>query len=618
MKEFKVNDYITLKLEDGRTNIYVAGKLSKQCKFLLLSIPVKEISTFDEIESVDEAAERLDCKMEGSKAIGFNIPPKVEFWAHCSNMQVWAENNYDTRLIHSNLAFPLLKQLTKVDDPIAKAVFKEEIVKKLNSGYVNTILFLFEENYLEYLKKEELNNLDWNKIFEGFTQFCQRFDKIQFDSGYPIGDYIEKIRDFLRFLAKNIHSNLYFFKKFNEMNKNLQYLLISTLLITPEEIFPINLISSISIIKQRELDQLFQKVLYIYKNAYYIDIDLNTEILETLGKKGVDLIFLLIQQDIDIDYEYSLKENVAKNLTLFSNKFGRYINLKIRTFFSKISIKTIEEGIRKEYKNKGILNHLDIMETVSDAYNAYVQHFLSNIPKIDALEILLDEKLKIVENILGTYNNYKDLYSIQRLIPINLLEFVLRWIPKKEADVLNKLEQISDKKFNLLNGHEIIESPCIFVDDSRHVVKLGLGAVPLSQIPPEIANLKHLKRLVLTYTHINNVPEQIGELKELKELYLTANNITELPESICSLLKLEHLSVADNPLTKLPENIGNLKCLKHIDFYGTKIETLPESFFELYLDDYLYLPEHLCGYSLDKLQNVTKDVRPHRGPNVWI
>ncbi len=46
MKEFNVNEYITLKLEDGRTNIYIKGELFRQCKFLLLNIPVEEIKDF--------------------------------------------------------------------------------------------------------------------------------------------------------------------------------------------------------------------------------------------------------------------------------------------------------------------------------------------------------------------------------------------------------------------------------------------------------------------------------------------------------------------------------------------------------------------------------------------
>ncbi len=158
MKEFRVNNYITLKLEDGKTNIYVDGELFEQCKFLLLNIPVEKVSSLDEIESVDEAAENLSKKMERNEASEFKISPEVEFWAHCSNLQVWSEYNYDTRLIHSNLAFPLLKKLTEVGDPIAKRVFKEEIAKRLESGYWPVIEFLMKEEYTDYLSREELFN----------------------------------------------------------------------------------------------------------------------------------------------------------------------------------------------------------------------------------------------------------------------------------------------------------------------------------------------------------------------------------------------------------------------------------------------------------------------------
>lgn len=132
--EFKVNDFITLKLErvDGNveTVIYVAGKRFRQCKFLLLEIPVNEIQSFDDIVSIDEAAEKLDHSQERGDFYERKIPAEIEFWGHCSNMQVWYEHDYDTRLLHSNLAFPLLKKLTNVGDHLARRVFKEEIAKR--------------------------------------------------------------------------------------------------------------------------------------------------------------------------------------------------------------------------------------------------------------------------------------------------------------------------------------------------------------------------------------------------------------------------------------------------------------------------------------------------------
>jgi hypothetical protein len=103
--------------------------------------------------------EMLDNSLEeGNNKL--KISPETEFWGHCSNMQVWFENNYDTRLLHRNLAFPLLKKLTEVGDILAKKVFKEEIIKRLSSGHPNTVYFLSTEGYLNYFQEE-----DWEVIF---------------------------------------------------------------------------------------------------------------------------------------------------------------------------------------------------------------------------------------------------------------------------------------------------------------------------------------------------------------------------------------------------------------------------------------------------------------------
>ncbi len=163
MEEFKVNEYITLKLEDGETNIYVKGADYPylQCKYLLMRKTINEIENLTEnIKSIDEFAEHLDHSLDPSLETFepdlIDIPPETRFWAHCSNMQVWAENNYNTRLLYSNLAFPLLKKLTKVGDPLAKRVFKEEVVKRFLEGPTRIReLLCYDEGYIDALTKEE-------------------------------------------------------------------------------------------------------------------------------------------------------------------------------------------------------------------------------------------------------------------------------------------------------------------------------------------------------------------------------------------------------------------------------------------------------------------------------
>ena len=157
--EFKVNEYLTLKLESKQTNIYVGGRIFQQCKYLILNIPFDETRDYGEIDSIDEAAEILQGPLGARRTHKSKIPPETEFWGHCSNIQAWDKFGYDTRILHRNLAFPLLKELTSVGDPQARKVFKEEIALRLESGYPNVVLYLLNQRYLNYLDKEELDTV---------------------------------------------------------------------------------------------------------------------------------------------------------------------------------------------------------------------------------------------------------------------------------------------------------------------------------------------------------------------------------------------------------------------------------------------------------------------------
>jgi Leucine-rich repeat (LRR) protein len=160
MSEFRINDFIMLKLEDGKTNIYIFGKEFIQCKYLLMNIPVQSIEQYDGITSIDEAAEKLDKSLDLGNPEGYQLrkelPAEVEFWGHCSNLQVWSEQDYDTRILVKNIAFPLLKKLTEVGDPKAERIFKSEIGKRFEMGPDSVRQYLALEGYMNYLSREEL------------------------------------------------------------------------------------------------------------------------------------------------------------------------------------------------------------------------------------------------------------------------------------------------------------------------------------------------------------------------------------------------------------------------------------------------------------------------------
>jgi len=113
MKEFKINDYISLRLEKDKTNVYINGEKIIQCKYLLLQDPDdKSLVDEEDFLSIDRLSEKLDKTLElddSVEAQNYQIDSEIEFWAHCSNIQAWAENNYDTQMLHANLSFPLLK-----------------------------------------------------------------------------------------------------------------------------------------------------------------------------------------------------------------------------------------------------------------------------------------------------------------------------------------------------------------------------------------------------------------------------------------------------------------------------------------------------------------------------
>ncbi|MHA1291842.1 MAG: leucine-rich repeat domain-containing protein [Promethearchaeota archaeon] len=180
---------------------------------MLLEIPVNEIRSFDDIESIDDAAKRLDRSMEEGSNIDVLISPETEFWGHCSNLQAWYEYGYDTRLLHSNLAFPLLEKLVNVGDPSAKKVFKEELAKRLIAGSYSIIELMFGMDYIDLFSKEEvryiLEELNENKF--------EKYEYYEVTSFYLLEKLIkmgdEKAKQFvkemvLKSLSKGFHSKI--------------------------------------------------------------------------------------------------------------------------------------------------------------------------------------------------------------------------------------------------------------------------------------------------------------------------------------------------------------------------------------------------------------------------
>ncbi|MHA1498718.1 MAG: leucine-rich repeat domain-containing protein [Promethearchaeota archaeon] len=197
--DYRINDYIKLRLEkDGETVIYAGGEKFLHCAFILLNISQSKKSgaIADTIDSIDEAAELLDDVLEEEARLGEQSPeirgfiraikPETKFWAHCSNLQAWVENEYDTRLLRSNLAFPLLKRLRELGDPIAKKVFKEEIMKRFYSGVESVMGHLIEGGYVRaYLTKEDMYSVvqDDVEVLNDIERACGKYPEVAVKGG---------------------------------------------------------------------------------------------------------------------------------------------------------------------------------------------------------------------------------------------------------------------------------------------------------------------------------------------------------------------------------------------------------------------------------------------------
>lgn len=245
MSEFRVNEHLSLRLEEGKTNVYVNNERFRQCKFLLLNIEVDEIKTFDEIRSIDEASEKLNKSLEinvTQASLEVSIPPEIEFWGHCSNLQVWAENRYDTRLLHRNLAFPLLKRLTEVGDPLAKSVFKEEIVKRFSSGERTVMEFLMTKRYFEMLEEGELETYFYSvpRLFKDF------YLKLNDEGEDEDEELREEYENDLYYILKILNKTDYLLDKLvMDREMNLLRCLIKIMALTPVDGETIVLISEL-------------------------------------------------------------------------------------------------------------------------------------------------------------------------------------------------------------------------------------------------------------------------------------------------------------------------------------------------------------------------------------
>ncbi len=504
MPEFKINEYITLKLEGNETIIFINGEEFMQCKYLMLNIPNDNAKDVKEIASIDEAAELLSwTEYVQSDIQKYNIPPEIEFFGHCSNLQAWHENNYDTRLLQSNLAFPLLKKLAEMGDPLAKKRFKEEIVHRIESGYPPVIEFLIKNDYLEEFSKEELNSIhiDYSAFLrERFRSYYEKEDLGEFEA--------------------LIH--LYFKDVFNT-----------------QVILPI----------LEELDD------YMYRDLIYSDIIDYIEVKDLLtSEKAEDilLMFLIIEERLS-RYDKGIPRT-------FHEKLGS-IDLNV----SQIILKLIKRDFKNKDLEKGAIyleyDYLDYLnkEELKELWDYMKPEFLNFWIKVN--EIRAKHHCPIEgETLFSMKVNKFTLEFIRELLPQPEAEFLKDFckIVKDELFIIDEFDyshfQFIIFKNNhittLVYTHASLTSLPESIGNLTHLEYLELYDNKLEYLPDSIGNLTALKEFYLYRNNLEKLPESLGKLENLEYLTILENKITELPESIKELKNLKKLDFHDHgPLT---------------------------------------------------------------------
>jgi hypothetical protein len=143
-----INRYIDLVWEYDKPVIYVAGKEFLQCAFLAVTVPASdlgEIDSVDRMTSVEgsrslEGTRDIDAYLHrvGNLEPGEHMTPEAIMQAHASNLIAWVENDYNTRILDSNLSFPLLKALARAGDQKARRILQPEIIDRLKEDFAPT------------------------------------------------------------------------------------------------------------------------------------------------------------------------------------------------------------------------------------------------------------------------------------------------------------------------------------------------------------------------------------------------------------------------------------------------------------------------------------------------
>ena len=475
IKDFKINDFLTLKFEGGRTVIYVKNRPFRQCMYLLLDISLDRVEKYDEIRSIDEAAVKLSRKMERNHRL---IPPETEFWGHCSNLQAWVDNDYDTRILHRNLAFPLLKALCDAGDLMANRKFKEEIAMRYATGHPTVVRFLTQNGYLHYLSEDEFESILIDIDFPSIQEFSRKISTLlkQLNEPDSVKEIKSQVTKFMRTFRLS-YRYLLLIKSIESIPNDLKQAFVEIVYnrFKNNRSFPIL--------------KFLNKALVNYKN---LDFDLLTykdKLIGILQANFLNLRNKMIEDVVDIK---GLEEIEAKieDLDLSNNRITEIKGLDRLKNLKKLTLKNnyIEkiDGIEE-------LKNLELLDLSGNINIKEIPECLNELPLLKEVKLTGCRIGAISDSVLRYfwmgqnfryYTDYTDeevkyyekIYSSRARANNRLYKNFVKWLLKVRAQMVNFSFDFKDIKryeqknsINALRSWNPTTSFLKFLDDKKQL-----------------------------------------------------------------------------------------------------------------------------------------------------
>lgn len=607
-KEFKVNEFISLKLEENNTVIYVKDEPLEIHTFLMFNIDYKYLRELESVKvletvSLDGVIEKLGwipaglgshfnpepahqhCVGEGYD-VTYDISPETEFWGFCSNLQVWAEHDYDTNLLHTQIAFPILKKLVEYSDPIAIRAFNREILKQFQTGTLEALEFLcggYENYFHKFLDaddtvrlllalKTQLHNI--NHITGVYHFYAELLEKAKRSPLFEVhfNEILEYclVEGYLAALIREIKDTDLFKEKLSTIIKSFEKMGYGYTVIDYDDfISPFKTL--IETIKGTKfIEEHFDEILRIlemrfdYLRGIFLIFIEGLKVGKILESKFPDLLIFLKKADV---YEFYLDLiKGIKNTELFDIYFDQIIDFVDP---AKIIYYDFIEFIGVEYFSE-IITQIKGTEIIKKHYPKIREKFLLVLSGIkEVLKELLKEYDEIYGEDIGFFYNLISAIKGTRLLG----EFF--------PDILNLFddfyahEELDASKLFTKFSHIILEDPA-FESNFRDILS-SLEKMPnyykkkaTSKLIELIKGTDLLKEYFPNFAYLNeNIDPKYNNINNFTTYFDTINRIeggdTTLIEILGSQIfqLIENSFESDEGVFNLPDFLSRLNILNN-------------------------------------------------------